>query len=56
MEPKKTNKLTETDDLWLPEVEGWGEGELEEGGQKVQTSSYKINKYYGCNVQHGDYS
>ena len=22
-----------------------GEGELEEGGQKVQTSSYKINKY-----------
>ena len=22
---------------------GWGEGELDEGGQKVQTSSYKIN-------------
>ena len=22
------------------------------GSQKVQTSSYKINKYQGCNVQH----
>ena len=27
-----------------------------EGGQKVQTSSCKINKSWGCNVQHGDYS
>ena len=27
-----------------------------EGGQKVQTSSYEINKSQGCNVQHGDYS
>ena len=26
-----------------------------EGGQKVETSSYKINKYWGCNV-HDDYS
>ena len=25
------------------------------GGQKVQTSSYKINKSWGYNVQHGDY-
>ena len=24
---------------------GWGEGELDEGGQKVQTFSYKISKY-----------
>lgn len=34
-------------------------GELDEGDQKVQTSSYKINKYWGCyviNVQHNDYS
>lgn len=29
---------------------------LEEGGQKVHTSSYKINKYRGCNVQLDDYS
>ena len=24
---------------------GWGEGELDEGGQKVETSSKKINEY-----------
>ena len=35
---------------------GWGEGELNESGQNVLTSSYKINKYQGCNVQHDDYS
>ena len=29
---------------------GWEEGGLYESGQKVQTSSYKINKYKGCNV------
>ena len=28
----------------------WGMGETGEGGQKVQTSSYKINKYWGCYV------
>ena len=32
---------------------GWGERELEEGGQKVQLPSYKINKNKGCHVQHG---
>ena len=26
------------------------------GGQKVQTSSYKINKYWGCNVQYDEYN
>ena len=35
---------------------GWGVGEMGEGGQKVQTSSYKINKSWGYNVQHGDCS
>ena len=25
-----------------------------EGGQTVQTSSYKIDMYWGCSVQHGD--
>ena len=25
-------------------------------GQKVQTSSYKISKSWGCNTQHGDHS
>ena len=36
---------------------GWGwVGEMGEVGQKVQASSYKINKSGGCNVQHGNYS
>ena len=30
--------------------------EICEGGQKVQTSNCKINKSWGCNIQHGDYS
>ena len=25
-----------------------------EGGQKTQTSIYKVNKFWGCDVQHGD--
>ena len=35
----------------------WGEGFVGgRGSQKEQTSSYKINKSWGCNVQHGDCS
>ena len=34
---------------------GWGEGEMEEGGQKVKTSHCKTSKYKGCNVQHEKY-
>ena len=36
--------------------EGWEVHEMGEGGQKVQTSSYKTNKFRRCNVQHGEYS
>ena len=36
-----TNK--EREGFWLPEVRSGERGELDEGGQKVQTSSYKIN-------------
>ena len=31
-------------------------GKMGDRGQKVQISSYKISKLWGCNVQHGDYS
>lgn len=31
-------------------------GEMGEGDQKEQSSSYKINKPWGGNVQHGDSS
>lgn len=37
-------------DWWLPEV---GLGGMGEGGQKVQTPSYKTNMSWGCNVLHG---
>lgn len=33
--------------MWLPErggVGGWGE--LDEGGQKIQKSSYKVSKFW----------
>ena len=35
---------------------GWGEGEMEEGGQKVKISYHKINKYQGYNIQHDKYN
>ena len=53
---KTPTKLIETDQICDFQRQGWGEGESEEGGQKLQTSIYKINKYLGCNVQHDDYS
>ena len=34
----------------------WMVSEMAEGYQKVQSSSYKINKSWGCNEEHGDYS
>lgn len=34
----------------------WEGAKQSEEGQEVQTSSYKINKPWGCHVQHGDYS
>ena len=40
--------------MWLPKEKG-GEGELNKGGQKAQTSSCKINKYQGRSIQN-DYS
>ena len=35
---------------------GWGVGEMGDSGQTVQISSYKMNKFWGCNVQHTDCS
>ena len=40
-------------DAW--QGQGVGVGEMGEGGQK-QTSGYKTNESWGCNVQHDDYS
>ena len=53
-EKMKDSQIQRTD-WWLPEA-GWEVDEIHEGGQNVQSSSYKINESYICNVQHGDYS
>ena len=40
------NKLIEKEIRFvITRGQGWGEGELDEGSQEVQTLSYKINKY-----------
>ena len=46
----KTNRFIESRFV-ATRGRGWRERELDEGGQKVQTYSYKANKYQGCNVQ-----
>ena len=33
-----------------------GVGAMDESGQKVQASIYKVNKSWECDVQHGGYS
>ena len=42
---QKPNLQTMVSDSWFSEVEGAGGGGLNEGGQKVHTSIYKIRKY-----------
>ena len=47
----KVNKLIDKEiRIVVTRGGGSGEGELDEGIQKVQTFSYKINKYQGCNL------
>lgn len=41
---------------WSPEVHSGGGGEVGEYGQKVQISNYKMNKFWECKVQPGDYT
>ena len=51
---KKIPKLIDAEDRSVvARVGGWGVGKM---GSNVQTSSSKINKSCGCNVQHGNYS
>ena len=48
----KTNKLIKKRQIRFGATRGgrWKEEELDEGGQKVKTPSYKVNKYYGYNL------
>ena len=43
-------------DQWLPEAGSSRVEKMGEKSQKVQISSYEINKSWGCKVQHGDSS
>ena len=46
----KTNSQKKSSDFWLPEVVGRGEGEFDEGGQTVQNSSHRAEKYNMINI------
>ena len=54
-------KHTENPSPQVARGEGWEEGKMDKGGQKVQTFSYKISKWGlqdylpRCNTQDGDY-
>ena len=48
-------KLIETE-TGLVVTRGWGSRGKGEILVRVQMSSYKINKFWGSNVQHSDYS
>ena len=57
----KTPELTETEQIngcqrRVVGARGGGRCGGREGGQKVQTASYKINTFWGWIVQHGNYS
>lgn len=48
----KTSDLQKQSIRWLPVAEEWGQ--WGDAGQRVQTLSYKMSKFRGSNVQHGD--
>ena len=47
------NRLTDLEKSeWLPERRRWEAGQKQVKGIETQTSSGKINKPQGCNIQH----
>ena len=53
---KQRNSYQKRSDLQLPEMGQGREGQIDKGNQKMQTPSYKINKYYGCNIEYYKYN
>ena len=53
---RKEKKLIDTGNrMEVVRYRGGSRGEIDGGGEKVQTSSYKVNKKsWVCKVQHGD--
>ena len=52
----KANRLRKEIRFADTRCKGWGKRELDEFSQKVQSSSYKINRYEGCKVEHDKYN
>lgn len=48
---KKSSSKKQKLEQWLPEVEGWRK--WRDDSQRVLTSSYKINRFWGSDAQHG---
>ena len=48
---KKSSSKKHKLEQWLPEVEGWRK--WRDDSQRVLTSSYKINRFWGSDAQHG---
>lgn len=42
------------DRMWLPGTEEWEK--WKDADQRIQAFSFKMNNFWGTNVQHGDYS
>lgn len=53
MESTKTKFIDSENSLVVTHSGG---GEVGEYGQRVQISNYKMNKFWECKVQHGDYT
>ena len=51
--PKKQNSQIQRTSWWLSEAGGGG-GKMDEGMKRYKL--LVINKYWGCDVQHGDHS
>ena len=52
---KKKNSQKQNE-LVVAKGRGWRVGEMGECGQRIQTSSYKMSKFGGCDAYNGDYS
>ena len=52
----KTKKLTSKHKTPSSLAGVRGGRQMGEGGEKVQIPNYKINKLWGCKVQHSDYN
>ena len=56
MKQKKSELVDTENGLVVARGKESGVGTTGEGGQKIQTSSHKINKSWGCNAERSDYS